>query len=238
MPPAARTASIALAGSLRSLQGGQLLFDQRRRGALAARLDAREQIALQAVFVGHEALEVGIRRIRLGHQIEQVERAAGSGRQIGGDGRDDASCRAGDQKDGVLVQSQAGLAVGCGLFLQSNRPALPFLVADLDCAGIAQSLLDEDVGDLRRLSFRFEIDRLDESVHPLALVGFGEARHRAAQRRDRSGLVVAVLSAEPCRRNQERARRRNLLVQSAHGGVERLDAHPQSFVPGGEVHVA
>ena len=168
------------------------------------------KIALEAVFVGHEALEIGIVRIRLRHQIEQVERAAGSRRQIGGDGRDDTSRRAGDQEDGVAVQRQAGLAVGCGLFLQPNCPAQSPLVADLDCAGIAQGFLDQDVGDFRRLALRFEIDRLDQSVHALALVGLGEARHRAAQRGDRSGFVVAVLSTEPRRRDQERARRRDL----------------------------
>ena len=162
-------------GGLRALQRGQFLFDQRRRGALAARLDAREQIALQAVLVADEALEVGIVRIGLRHQIEQVERAAGSGRQIGGDGRDDTSRRAGDQEHGVLVQRQAGLAVGCGLFLQADRPALPVLVADLDRAGIAQGFLDEEFGDFRRRCARFEIDRLDQGVRPLALVGLGEA---------------------------------------------------------------
>ena len=86
-------------GGLRPLQRRQFFFHQRRRGPLAARLDAREQIALQAFFVADEALEVGIVRIGLRHQIEQIEGAAGCGRQIGGDGRDDASRCAGDQED-------------------------------------------------------------------------------------------------------------------------------------------
>jgi hypothetical protein len=100
---------------LRSLQRRQLFFHQGRRGALAARLDACEQITLKAVLVGREALEIGILRIRLGHQIEQVERASGGRRQIGGDGRHDASGRAGDDKDGVAVQVRPGLpsAAGC-----------------------------------------------------------------------------------------------------------------------------
>ena len=139
---------------LRALQGGQLFLHQRWRGALATRLDAREQIALQPVFVAHEAREVGIVGIRLGHQIKQVERAARSCRQVGGDGRDDTSRRAGDHEDGVAVQLQSGLSVGCGLFLQSNRPALPVLVADLDRAGIAQSFFEQDSGDIRRLATR------------------------------------------------------------------------------------
>ena len=44
------------ARGMRPLERRQFLFDQRRSGALAARLDAREQIALQAVLVGDEAL--------------------------------------------------------------------------------------------------------------------------------------------------------------------------------------
>ena len=128
-----------------------------------------------------EALEVGILRIRLRHQIEQVERAAGSGRQVGGDGRNDASRRAGDQEDGVLVQRQTGLAIGGGLFLQPDRPAQSVLVADLDCAGIAQGFLDQDARRLpMRLRSRFEVDRFDQGVRALPLIGFGEARDRAA----------------------------------------------------------
>ena len=156
-------------------------------------LDAREQIALEAVLVGHEALEIGILRIGLGHQIEQVERASGGGRQIGGDGRHDTSGRTGDKKDGVAVQGETGLAIGSGLFLQTYRPAQTFFVADFDCAGIAQGFVDQDVGDLRRLSFRFKVDRFDQSVRSLSLIRFGEAHHRATQRRGR------------CRRRRSRA---------------------------------
>ncbi len=107
----------------------------------AARLNARKQIALQAFFVGGEALEVGIRRVGLRHQVEQIEDAAGCGCQIGGDGGDDAARRAGDHEDAALVESQARLAIGRRLFLQSDRPAQAVLVADLDCAGIAQCFL-------------------------------------------------------------------------------------------------
>ena len=136
------------------------------------------------------------------------------------------------RKTRVLVQRQAGLAVVGRLLLQPDRPAQSVLVADLDRAGIAQRFLDEELGDFRWLAVGFEIDRFDQSFRPLALVGLGEAGDRAAQRSDRSGFVVAVLPAEPRRRDQERARRRDLLVQRAHGGVERLDAHPQRFMPG------
>ena len=61
---------------LRSLQGRQFLFNQSRGGALAAGLNAREQVTLETVLVGDKALEIGILRVRLGHEIEQVECAA------------------------------------------------------------------------------------------------------------------------------------------------------------------
>ena len=62
---------------LRALQRRQFFFYQRRRGSLATRLDTREQIALQPVFVGHKALQVGIVGIGFGNQVEQIESAAG-----------------------------------------------------------------------------------------------------------------------------------------------------------------
>ena len=79
----------------------------------------------------------------------------------------------------LLSRAQAGLAIGCGLFLQPDRPAQPVLVADFDRAGIAQGFLNQDVCDFGRLSFRFKVDRLDQSVHPLSLIGFGETHDRA-----------------------------------------------------------
>src|SRR5271165_778081 len=82
--------------SLRALQRCQLLLHQRRSGPLAARLYAREEIALQAVFVIDEALQVGAARVGFRDQIEQVERTAGSGCQIGGNGGDDTAGRARD----------------------------------------------------------------------------------------------------------------------------------------------
>ncbi len=69
---------------------------------LPASLDALEEFALEPVRVGREAFQIGILRIRLRGQIQQVEGAARGRRQIGDDGRDDAAGRAGDQKDGLL----------------------------------------------------------------------------------------------------------------------------------------
>ena len=228
-------------GALRCLcplQRRQFLFHQRRSGALAARFDALEQIALESVFVAHEASEVRIVGIGFRNQIQQVERAARCGSQVGSDGRHDTSRRAGDQKDAVLVERQTVLAPGEGLFLQSHCPTQAILVANFDCAVVAQGLLEHDDGNFRRTSSGLEIDRLDVNFRTLALVGLGEADNRSAQRGNGSGDVVAVLSAKLRGRDQERTRRRDLLVQSAHRGVQRLDAHPQSFMPSRQIHVA
>ena len=111
-------------------------------------------------------------------------------------------------------------------------------MSDLHRAGVAQGLRDQHAGHLGRRARRFEIDRLHESFRPLALVGFGEARDGAAHWRDGSGLVVAVQSAEPRRRHQERVRPRDLLVQRAHRRIQQFDAHAKSFAPGGRIHAA
>ena len=51
-----------------------------------------------------------------------------------------------------------------GCSCKPDGPAQPVLVADLNCAGIAQGFLDQGFGDFRRLALCFEIDRFDEGV--------------------------------------------------------------------------
>ena len=169
---------------LRPLERGQFLFDQCRRGAFASRLNAREQVALQAFLVGDEPFEIGIVRVGFGDQVEQVERAARSGRQVGGDGRDDAARRACDHENGAPVQRQCR---GCHRRrAASRRPTVQRcrrLVADLDGTGIAQRFVDQEVGDFRGRAVALEVDGFDERVRPLAFVGFGEAGDGAAERR-------------------------------------------------------
>ena len=208
---------------MRPFERGQFLLDQRRRGALAARLHAREQVALQAVLVGDEALEVGIVRVGLRREVEQVERAAGGRREVGGDGRDDAARRAGDQEDGVLVQRQPGPAVDDGLFLETDGPAQAVLDSrsrPRRGRAASPSIRSSAISD--GVASRLEVDGLDERIRPLALVGLGEAGDRAAQRRERARFVVAVLAAEPRGGHRKVPGRRDLVVQRAHGGVERL----------------
>ena len=68
---------------------------------LAALPDALGQLALEAVAVGDEAVEVRVAGIGLGHEVEQVEGAARRAREVGRDRGDDAARRAGDDEDRV-----------------------------------------------------------------------------------------------------------------------------------------
>src|SRR5215469_6148014 len=72
--------------SLRALERSELLFHQRRGRTLPSRLNAREQVALQIVFVVGEARDVRIVGIRLRYEIEQIECSARSSSQVRGDG--------------------------------------------------------------------------------------------------------------------------------------------------------
>ena len=189
---------------MRPLQTRQFLFHQRRSGALAARFDALEQIALESVFVAHEPSEVRIVGIGFRNQIQQVERAARCGRQIGGDGRHDTSRRSGDHEDAVLVERHSVIDLGEWLFPQSHCPTQAILVANFDCAVVAQSFLEHGDGNFRRTPSGLEIDRLHVNFRTLALVGLGEADNRSAQRSNGSSVVVAVLSAKLRGRDEER----------------------------------
>ena len=120
--------------SLRALQRRQFLFHQRRSGSFAACLNAGEQIALQSFLVGDEALRSGLFGIGLRHQVEQIERAAGCRGQVGGDGGDDASCRARDQENGAVSSVRPGWPSAAGCFLavrwsSARRPLYPISTA-------------------------------------------------------------------------------------------------------------
>src|SRR5262245_59659647 len=88
---------------LRALESGQLALDERRRRTLAAGPEAVGEITLETVAVAREARDVGIVLARRGDAVEQVERAARRGRQVGDDGRHDPSCRAGHHEYTVPV---------------------------------------------------------------------------------------------------------------------------------------
>ena len=165
----------------RPLDPREFALDQPRRRALAAVADALGEVALEPVRVGVEAREVGIAGVRLRHEVEQVEGAGGARRQVGRDGRHDAPGRAADDEHGVARERACGVGDG-GSLDQSDRPAQIVGVADLDRAGVAQRLLDEDVRGRRRVPAGREVDRLHERVGTLARQRLGEAGDGAAQR--------------------------------------------------------
>src|SRR5581483_7718701 len=136
-----------------------------------------------------------------------------------------------DNEHAALIECDARLAVICGLFFQSHRPAQAILVAGLDSAGILQSFLNETLGNFRCAASCLEVNRFHHRRGTLALVGFREACYSAAERRHGSGFIVSMLSAQPSRRYQEAVRNGDLLEQSAHGGIERLDSNPDSIFP-------
>ena len=47
-----------------------------------------------------------------------------------------------------------------------------------------------------------------------------------------------MMATQLGRRDKEGARDRDLLVKSAHRGIERLDAHTNCFAPSGDLHLA
>ncbi len=221
---------------MRAFERRHLLFHQRGRGALAARLHAGEEIALEAVLVGNEAAQIVIGGVGLRYDVQQVEGAARGRRQVGRDGRNDAARRAGDEEAGIAVQDHAGFG-GHGLLFEANRPAVPVRVSDLHGAGIAQRLPDEQIGDLRRGGSGAEIHGLHQRFRPFALVGFGEAGHAAAERVQCSGCIVSVAPTEARGGNQKRAGDGDAVIERPHGTVERFHAKIDRFAPAGQRHL-
>ena len=71
---------------------------------------------------------------------------------------------------------------GNGTSRKADAAAQAVDAADLDAAGVAQGLLDQQVGHGRGLAAGGEVDGLDQGVGALLLVGLGEAGDRAAER--------------------------------------------------------
>ena len=145
--------------------------------------------------------------------------------------------RAGHDEHGVGTEDHALAAVGRGPLFEGDRPPQPVGVADLDRAGVVQASRRRarSATSVRRVAGA-DVDRLHQRVRPLAGEGLGEAGDGATQRRGGAGLVVAVAAAEPGGGHEEGARRRDLVVQPTHRGVQQLDPDPVGLPPGGEVH--
>ncbi len=128
-------------------------------------------------------VEIRIVRIRLRHEIEQVESAAGCSGQIGRDGRDDASRRTSDNEDTVLVEHHAWLSIGSGLFVRGRRSSAGLLgVSDLDRSRIVQSFGDQKFGDFACIAIRFKVDCLHQGFDAFTLVRLGKTRYGTAER--------------------------------------------------------
>ena len=121
-----------------------------------------EDRALQRFLVGREGGNVGVRRIGLRYQVEEVERPSRRPGQIGGDSRDDAAGRAGDGEDGVRGELDAHqLGVEPDIFERDSPPST-FVMANLDRARIRERFVHEQRGHSRRVRVRREVDRLHQ----------------------------------------------------------------------------
>ncbi len=92
---------------VQAFEPGELALDRHRRRVLTGCLHPLGDRDLQTVAVGTEHLEIGVAGVRRRGQVEQVERAARGGGEVGGDRRHDAARRAGDDDDRVVAERHA-----------------------------------------------------------------------------------------------------------------------------------
>ena len=114
---------------------------------------------------------------------------------------------------------------------QADAPAQIVGVADLDGARVVQRLVEQEIGERRRLAVRAEVDALDERVGALAGERLGEAGHGAAEHGRGAVRVVAVATAEPGRGDQERPRRAHLAGERPQRDRQELHPDPERLVP-------
>ena len=213
----------------RPLDPRQLALDQLRRRALAAVLDALGEIALELVAIGGKALQVGIVGIRLRHEVEEMERAARRGRQVGRDRGDDAASRPGDQ-EGRLSRELARRGLGRALGEAHGPPQL-VRVAHLDRTRVAQRLIEQQLRQRGGLAAGREVDDLDQRLVALAGQRLGEAGDGATHDGRRPRRVVAVAAPEARRRDEEGAGAGDLIGEHPHGGRQQLHTHAQPLAP-------
>ena len=223
-PPAASTDSIARSAASGALDRHDLPVDRDRRRLLALRARLLDQGQLQLLAILSQQGDVRVVLRRLGHQVEQVERAAARAGEVGHDRARDAAGGSGHHEHAVLAQLQAGPAVLRRALLERDRQAQAVVAADLDDAGIGQGLRHERLRHLGRRHARREVDDLHQRVGALALVGLGEAGDRPAERRRGALRRLAVQAAHARRGDQEGARGRDALVERAHRRVQVLHA--------------
>ena len=237
LPPGPANRRHGVEGGSGPFDLGQLPLDENGRGPLTPILYPLEQVPFEGVFVGDETVEIGVRRVGFGNQVEKVEGPAGYRGQVGNDRRDNAARGSGHHEDCVRAERQASPAVGRGHFLESDGPTPAALPADLDGAGIALCLFDEQRRDLGGVGTGLDIDDLGQAVGSLSLVGFGEAGDGATHRSRGPGGVVAVAATHAGGAHQECAWAGHLLIEGTHGCGQQLHTDSQALLPAGEVEV-
>ena len=133
------------------LERGELLPDPHGRRPLACGLQPGGEVGLEPVAVGGEPAQVGIGRVGLRGEIEQVERrSACRGGQVRGDRRDDAARRPADHDGAVRAEPGAAGAVTERALDEADGEAQAVDVPGLDAAAVAQGLRDQHVGERGR----------------------------------------------------------------------------------------
>ena len=171
MPPTASTDSIGAQGRVGALDRHDLAVDRHRRRLLALRLGLLDERELQALAVLADEGDLRVGAGGLGHQVEQVERAAARRGEVGHDRARDAAGRSGDHEHAVLRQREARPSVGGLPLLQGDRPAEVVVTTDLDDARVGQGLGHQRLGHLGRGHAGGEVHDLHQRLAALALVG-------------------------------------------------------------------
>jgi len=221
---------------LRPFQRGDLLIHHYGSRAFSPQFQSLKDIPFQPFPVRIEPRDIRIVWIRLRSQIQQIEGASGCRGKIGRDGGDYAAGRARYHEDAILAERQPGIRFAGRDFFQSDRPALPILVADFHRAGIPQRFLKQQVGQCAGLAAGFKVHNLDGCVALLAFESFREARDGSAQRIRGAGGIIAVQAAEAGCGNQERSRFPDLIVERLHRSKQHFCTDPGCFTPLREAH--
>ncbi|OQC41260.1 MAG: hypothetical protein BWX64_01026 [Acidobacteria bacterium ADurb.Bin051] len=218
---------------------GELPLDERGGGALAARLQAGEEIALQPVAVGREPLEIGVVGARRGGEVEEEE-AAGrpSGRlhEVRDDRRDDRAGGAGDHRERLGAERERlRLALRPGARRERDAPAQAAQVAALRGHRVGERLGDQLGRDLVGGGVGGEVDRPHVGLRTLLPERLDEAGDTAAESARGGGLAVAVLAAETGGGEHEGAGGAERFVERPERGGKELHATAERLPPGGEI---
>ena len=179
-----------------------------------------------------ELRQVGVARVRLGDQVEEVERAtAGGSRQVGDDGRHDASSRTGDHDHRVGTEGARRVRRRRRPFLEADGETNRARAADLDDAGVAERLATRasatSVGPASTSTSRTFTTAAGRSLAS----AFVKPLTAPAMALRAPGFVVAMGATVAGGAHQERTRLVQAVIDRTAGGGEQLDPRVQTFVP-------